>query len=151
MKNRSVTGVILKAVTGILKLVYKFLKLFYLHIPALVLLVGVVLYFTGAMENQIVSLTVCVLLLFAVIYCVSGNVKRLFKKGVTKKKSKGVEIIETSKEPFPSVSQVLDNGEIPVYFAVKQNPNYVMAEYSYKYVLYLKTENGLVKVREDKK
>lgn len=39
----------------------------------------------------------------------------------------------------------------PVYYAVKQNPNYIMAEFPDRYELYLKTQNGLVKVRTDAK
>lgn len=41
--------------------------------------------------------------------------------------------------------------EQPKYFRVKQNPNYVMAEYSNKYELYLITPNGLKLVRTDYK
>ena len=37
------------------------------------------------------------------------------------------------------------------YFKVKQNPNYLMAEYTDRYELFLKTENGLKKVRVDYK
>ena len=37
------------------------------------------------------------------------------------------------------------------YFKVKQNPNYLMAEYTDRYELFLKTETGLKKVRVDYK
>lgn len=41
--------------------------------------------------------------------------------------------------------------EQPRYFKVKQNPNYVMAEYSDRYELFLITPQGLKKVRVDQK
>ncbi|MBQ8197103.1 MAG: hypothetical protein IJZ73_03490 [Clostridia bacterium] len=58
--------------------------------------------------------------------------------------SVGAEIIpENVSVPAPS--------QVPVYFTVKQNPNYVMAEFSDRFELYLKTKKGLQKVRVDYK
>lgn len=51
--------------------------------------------------------------------------------------------------PDSPVQPILD--EKPVYFTVKQNPNYVMAEYSDRFELFLKTKKGLQKVRVDYK
>ncbi len=45
----------------------------------------------------------------------------------------------------------LDVEEKPVYYAVKNQPGFVMAEFSNRYELYLKTENGLQRVRVDYK
>lgn len=39
----------------------------------------------------------------------------------------------------------------PVYYAVKQNQNYIMAEYADRYELYFKDRNGLKKIRTDLK
>lgn len=39
----------------------------------------------------------------------------------------------------------------PVYYEVKQNKNYIMAEYADRYVLYFKDRNGLRKIRTDVK
>lgn len=39
----------------------------------------------------------------------------------------------------------------PIYFTVKQNTNYVFAEYEDRYELFLKTESGLKYIRTDKK
>lgn len=44
-----------------------------------------------------------------------------------------------------------DVQEKPRYYRVKQNSNYVMAEYSNRYELYLITPNGLKKIRTDYK
>ena len=41
--------------------------------------------------------------------------------------------------------------EKPRYYKLKQNPDYVMAEYSDRYELFLITANGLKKVRTDYK
>ena len=41
--------------------------------------------------------------------------------------------------------------EKPVYYAVKNQPNYIMAEYSDRYELFLKTKKGLLRVRVDYK
>ena len=41
--------------------------------------------------------------------------------------------------------------EKPKYFKVKQNPNYIMAEYMDRYELLVKTESGLKLVRTDYK
>ncbi len=41
--------------------------------------------------------------------------------------------------------------QYPVYYAVKQNRNYIMAEYADRYELYFKDRNGLKKIRTDMK
>ena len=43
------------------------------------------------------------------------------------------------------------DAKYPQYFVVKQNPKYIMAEFSDRYELYEKTAHGLVKVRTDPK
>ena len=54
-----------------------------------------------------------------------------------------------SVQPLPA--NPVTTVEKPIYYKVKQNSNYVMAEYTDRYELYKKTENGLVKVRVDTK
>ena len=89
-----------------------------------------------------------------------------------KKKDKSVQIVDedtqNSNDESVQVNQQEVNLEIvkksnaqenvyspkqtyPKYYAVKQNKNYVMAEYQDRYELYLKTPNGLSKIRTDYK
>ena len=78
-------------------------------------------------------------------------------------KSKGVQIIsekndgasrEASDQAGANDQQVPiieKQIEKPKYYRVKQNPEYLMAEYADRYELYRITPNGLVKVRTDYK
>ena len=50
---------------------------------------------------------------------------------------------------FPTTQT--SNPKYPQYFLVKQNPNYIMAEFEDRYELYEKTDKGLVKIRTDQK
>ncbi len=48
-------------------------------------------------------------------------------------------------------SQLIKSSNLPKYFRVKQNPNYVMAEYEDRYELYKLSEKGMERVRTDYK
>lgn len=53
--------------------------------------------------------------------------------------------------PLPSAQTPVAESEVPRYFRVKQNPSFIMAEYSNRYELF-RVENGqLVKIRTDYK
>ena len=60
----------------------------------------------------------------------------------------GATVTETSQEELQSKTF---SDEKPRYYKLKQNPDYVMAEYSDRYELFLITAKGLEKVRTDYK
>jgi hypothetical protein len=78
------------------------------------------------------------------------------------KKSKGAQIVEnnsnnttqsTASAQQPNNAQTTQNAQTgqPQYFRVKQNPNYVMAEFPDRYELYRLSGGNMIKVRTDYK
>lgn len=145
------------------------LAFFNLHFTLLLGLIGVVLYFTGALTNNRAVLVVFALLLvLSVVYAVMATIKKLLGLDKKVKRSKGVQIIDkpdvedyngAQQTPSPQpqnnygayVSAQPSQSEVPRYFRVRQNPSFIMAEYSNRYELF-KMENGkLIKVRTDYK
>lgn len=59
----------------------------------------------------------------------------------------GSDVITAEKRPVTTAGSVL----YPKYYAVKQNRNYVMAEYEDRYELFVKCNGGLKRVRTDYK
>ena len=118
-------------------------------------LLGVVLYIVGAFENSLVLTLFYVAIIVSIVYAVCATILKLL--GLDKKifKSKGVQIM--GEETAPKTEEVPDDvektsiEEYPKYFRVKQNPNYVMAEFEDRYELYMKTADGLKKIRTDYK
>lgn len=151
--------VLKKTIHAIFSFAYKIIKFFHLQFTLLILLIGLVLYLTG-LADKILSLKIFyfVVLLFSVLSAVFLTLKKLFgnKK---EKQEKNVQIIkqETAlqKEKGTSLNEqsVLQgtSSAYPKYYNVKQNGNYLMAEYEDRYELYLKTTQGLQKVRTDYK
>ena len=161
-----------KIFSGIFNLIYKILAVFSLQPVLFVLLVDVILFFTGVLENPTVKLVSDVALIAGVIYAVVGTAQRLL--GLDKiKKSKGAQILpqpnnsdgqvgaQTS-EPVAEVqasapvenpatreNPAVVNPNSPTYFRIKNRPGYVMAEYSDRYELYLSSGGKLIKVRTD--
>ncbi len=162
VKSRLVWGTIKKFIFAFFKLIYKMIKILNFQLPVLVGIVGVILYFVGAFdENSTVTVAFYVTLGGAVAYALIKTGRKLVNlngKGVDKKK--GVQIVTDANE----ISQA-DDGELagvkpqitvpttdyPKYYAVRQNKNYVMAEYEDRYLLYLKTNGGLKLIRTDYK
>ena len=144
-------------IKGIFKLLYAVISLFNLQFTLFVVLVGALLYFTGVLSsNQTVLLVFQAALIISVIYAILTTIKKLLGIGKKVKKSKGLQIVEPERkeekekeEETVSVSPQVD--EKPKYYRVKQNPDFVMAEYSDKYELYRIGQNGLIKIRTDYK
>ncbi len=176
VKNFLVFGIIKKIIKGLFKFIYLFIKLLNLQLALLVGLVGLILYFTGVLTPQsAVSTIFYILLIFSLFYAIIKTVQFIlfpsYRKKAKEKRSvqvvdKSVEEIEEDKNNEPPINKQTNNPPInketvvenqtktqsgPVYYAVKQNPNYVMAEFSDRYELYQKTASGLVKVRTDYK
>ncbi len=142
-------------IKGVFKLIYKLISLFNLQFTLFVVLIGALLYFTGTLSNnQTVLLVFQAALIISVVYAILTTIKKLLGIGKKVKKSKGMQIVEperkeqTEEEQTVSVEQPIEK---PKYYKVKQNPDYVMAEYSDKYELYRIGQNGLIKIRTDYK
>lgn len=158
-------GIFEKVIGVVVKGFFKFLGFLHLTPMFFVGLIGVILYFTGAFENQIVTIVFDVVLGLTGAYSIVGIIMSLtgkWKKKEGKKRGK-VDIVEnengeTSGEQVvsqvqPTVQTVNVSPAPPSvrYYEVRQNPSLVMAEYADRYVLYRKTPNGLVKIRTDYK
>ena len=163
IRSRLVLGIIFGTVKAVLKAIYKLIELVNLQYALLAALVGIVLYFSGAFDENAAFKTVYdVLFIVTVIYAVVATIKRLLGIEKKVKRSKGAQIVKTNGEeqaeqpkshepPKEVVEEISVQPEKPVYFRVKQNPEYVMAEYSDRYELF-KTSNGkLTKIRTDYK
>lgn len=143
----------LKAVLG---LIYKVIAYLNLQPILLVSLIGVILYFTGVYDNnQVVRICLQVTFILSALYAIGATIKNLLGFEGKIKRTKGAQIVEEQgKEEQP---QEVENKEQPVavetpkYFRVKQNPDYVMAEFSDRYELYRVADGGLQKIRTDYK
>ena len=156
-KSYLVTGVIAKIIKTALKVVYTFLKVLKLRLVAFLAVVGLILYLFGVFDGDSASKILYIIaLVLSLLISLWANVTRFKNKDKKEKKAvqivsaenrEEVEIDEDSIQPEPVVTQTI----YPKYYAVKQNPAYVMAEYEDKFVLYLKSNGGLIKIRTDYK
>ena len=142
------------------KAIYSVISIFNLQLALLVLVVGLVVYLTGAMNNPTVKLIFDGAFILSVVFAILLTIKKLLGIGKSPKKSKGVQVVNTEQtvqqaqpvQPVvatPIIQSQTVAPENPVYYRVKGNDNYVMAEYSDKYELFLITDGGLKKVRTD--
>ncbi len=165
-KNHLIIGFIFKVLKWIIKFLYKILKFFNLHVTLLIILVGIILFFAGVFEGNPVMETVFYVVLVASIFLgVIAAIERILfpKKKDDKKKRNKVDIVKnTDQAGAPGVAQNTatsgaptqmgnEVAEKPRYYKVKQNNDYIMAEYSDRYELFIKTPSGLRKVRTDLK
>ncbi len=167
IKNRSIIGTIGKIIGKIFKFIYKLIDLFCLQFVIIVGLIGVVLYFTGAIrEGDTGYIVVAFALIISVVYAIMGTIKKCL--GVSKKsKTEGVQIVDqTTKKPrkwFKKKQEPVQTEQVevdsveplqqeqPTYYKVKNKTNYVMAEFSDRYELF-RVENGkLIRIRTDYK
>ena len=156
--------------------IYKILSFLNLQFALLVLVVGLVLYMCGVFEGGGIPLLIfCLLFIGSLLAAVIITITKIFTAGKDKKKDKenSVQILsqEDDDDEQPKDEQTTaesgDNQEVlpqqplsncsggqedkPRYYKVKQNPNYVMAEYSDRYELFLITPQGMKKIRTDYK
>lgn len=163
-------GLLEKVVARIVKGFFKFLGFLHLTPMFFVGIIGAILYFTGALENQTVMIVFNVVLGLSGVYAIVGIIVGLTRKGKEKGKKKrgNVDVVESGKaeesvnqneqtappvapmQPYTTpVENSVSSGV--KYYEVRQNPSLVMAEYPDRYVLFRKTANGLVKIRTDYK
>ena len=206
-RNRLVFGVIKKILGVVLGTVYHILAFFSLRLTALLLLIGVVLYFTGTLDSNPAFKVIYELIVIAsIVLAVISNVRKLLgidkKKNTKVKRSKGAQIVQNDNPPIipPDVNYPAGGGyqypgfipqppqpqpyqsqpqpyqqqytapqytapqysapvppvqpienEKPTYYRVKQNPNYVMADYSNRYDLFKISNGKLIFIRTDYK
>lgn len=174
LRNRLIFGIIKKIIVMFFTVIYKILALFNLQFTLLLLLVGLILFLTGAFQNSAVLIVFYVLIVFSIVLAIISTIKRILGIDKKTKKSKGAQIVDTNGAKQQTVQPAMAQPQVqtvqaqvvpstlsaensivkeeqPIYYRVKQNTNYVMAEYSDRYELFKKTENGLVKVRVDRK
>ena len=150
-------GVIKRIVKVFFTVIYKIFSFFNLQFTLLISLIGLVLYLTGVFNsNKVVLIIFYLLLVLSIVYAIAGTIKRLLGIQPRVKKSKGAQIINEQPEAVDNNQTQMETVqqvkiESPTFYTVKQNNNYIMAEYSDRYELFKKTESGLKKVRTDYK
>ena len=162
-KSPLIFGAIKKIFVSIFKIIYKVLALFNLQLTLFVGLISLVLYLTGTLnDNPTLVVIVVLAVVLSLVYAVYATLKKVFR---VVKKQTPVKIVKPSPNEdslsmqTENTAQIADKEseavhyeeEKPVYYKVKQDSRYVMAEYSDRYELLLKRPNGLVKVRTDYK
>ena len=141
--------------------IYAVINFLNLQFFLVVALLGLVFYFTGLLDKSRAVLVIFyALLIGAFVLGLTLTVRRLLGLGKNVNKKKGVQIIsETTESSLQKGAEEhkdreeskTEREDKPVYFSVKDNPAFVMAEYKDRYELYLKKNGELIKVREDKK
>ena len=149
-KNRLIIGAISKFFKTVSTFIYKILKTFRLHLTLLVILTGIILFFCGVFEdNATAEMVYFIVLIASVFYAVIGTGRAiLFPKPKEEKKRAKVDIVK-KEETEEKTEETVE--EKPVFYKVKQNNFYVMAEYKDRYELFVKTPEGLKRVRTDYK
>lgn len=156
-KNRLIFGIIKTIFSAVFGVLYKLIALLNLQLTLLLLLIGAVLYLTGVFEQGQTFLTLYqVLLVISAVYAVISTIKQLLGIEKKVKRSKGAQIIDSQvqteklEQPIIVPTQI-EPQQKPVYYRVKQNPEYVMAEYGDRYELFRVTDVQMKKIRTDYK
>lgn len=149
-----------------------------LQYAILVLLVGLVLFITGVFTSTpIVETIFFIVLAITIFLAIFLTIKKLLNgKGKRQKKKDVGDVSDFGTESTAKQNQVENENQnvvtlpiteqmeiarengvtekpvvYPIYFKVKQNNNYVMAEFEDRYELYYNSKKGLVRVRTDYK
>ena len=162
-KNRLFFGIIKTIIRAVFGVVNKILSFLNLQPTLLLILLGIVLYFTGTFDKSpAFTIVYELLIVVSVVYAVIATIKKLLGLDKKVKKSKGAQIVnsENAKEENkdqqetkiePEIKEQSKDVEKPIYFRVKQNSEYVMAEYKDRFELYKIIDGQLKKVRTDYK
>ena len=160
LRNRLIVGVIKNIIKTVFTVVLKIFQFLNLQFSLLIALIGCVLYITGTFDkNPVVLLVFQLMLIVSIIYAIVGTIKRVLGIDKKNKNSKGVQIVkpeqkentESEQKEQPIVAQTIEKEQKPMYFRVKNHPDYIMAEYLDRVELFKKTETGLRKIRTDYK
>ncbi len=142
-------SLISKIIKTVLNAVYKVLSLFNLQLPLFILVLGTILFFTGAMENQVLFDVFKISFAVSLVLSIIVTIRKIF--GLDKKKNRRKSNANVQVTPQPDPVITAQQPVYPKYYAVKQNSDYVMGEFEDRYELYKKTPEGLVLVRTDYK
>lgn len=175
LKTGLIFGLIKKIIVSIFKAVYAILSIFNLHLTLFIGLIGLVLFLTGVFdEYPSVKTGFDIAIIVSIIIAIVVTVRKLLGLSDKKRKKNGVEIMPADEADASAVERdknedvvIKDErsprreqfatedsekpAQYPVYYEVKQNRNYVMAEYADRYELYFRDRNGLIKIRTDMK
>ncbi len=156
-----------KFLGGLLGSIYSVISFVYLQYPLLVGLIGLILWLTGVFNDYPVSQTVFYVVFGLSIFAsIVLTIKRLFSPKKKKKEKDSeeesqaeetvkVESVQTvtipKTERWEMEAEMQKAIKYPIYYKVKQNPDYVFAEYEDRYELYFNSVKGLIRVRTDYK
>ena len=145
-----VFGIIKKIVGGTFKVIYSILEFLHLQLTLLCVTLGVLLEiaFGIVLKNDFTLKVFHIIIAVTLVYAVIRTVAKLLGLDKKKKKASTAEIVEVKQEE-PAL--LPSEEEKPVYYRVKQNPQYVMAEFSDRYELFLDTKDSLKYIRTDYK
>lgn len=157
IKSRGVIGIFKKVIKAIFRAIYAVINVLGLQALLFTLLVGMVLYVSDVIpENKTVLIILAVAIVLSIVFAVWLTIHRI-SKTVKKDKTPVKIITPVDFNSEPEINKIEEGENValtvekPRYFKVKENPNYVMAEYSDRYELFLITKDGLKKVRVDYK
>lgn len=177
----AIIAIIMSGIKVAFDIVYGLLKALKLQLLLSALFVGAILFLTKVLpENQTLLFVFIGFVALGFFYAVLGNVNRVKKlfSGANKRRTEKLkeraereeqeefkqkreeQIRQEEREKIEQERLLIQNGQAsvpkktesyPKYYKVKQNNNYVMAEYRDRYELYVKKDGKLFKVRTDKK
>lgn len=180
-RNRLLFGLIKTVVTTVWQVVYGLVCFLNLQPIIIIVLLWVILHFTGVTEKySITTVLLCLGFVLAVLYSILTCLKQLFGLDKKPKARRGAETVnskeneraesvqdKTAEEPTFTNSGAEQNygtelsytqeptlavtDEKPRYYRVKQNASLIMAEYSDRYELYKIADGKLLKIRTDYK
>ena len=179
-RNRLLFGVVKTVVTTVWQVAYGLVCFLNLQPALIVILLWVLLHFTGVTEKYSISTALLsVALVFSLVFAVFTCIKQLLgldkkpkeRRGAEKIKPKKAENLKKETQPWAqaenetagqtadiktdvkddALTSVSTGQNKPKYYRVKQNSSLIMAEYLDKYELYKIVDGKLVKLRTDYK
>ncbi len=161
-RNRLIFGIVKNIIKTIFTVVMKVFQVFNLQFTLLIALFGCVLYLTGTLDkNPTILLIFQIALIISIVYAIVGTIKKTLGIDKKPKRSKGAQILaennqsksteDTDTNQVQTQAKTQQTEQKPMYFRVKNHPDYIMAEYLDRVELYKKTETGLRKIRTDYK
>lgn len=168
VKNYLIIGWIRKIITKILLGIYKVIAFINFQLPVLVGAIGLILFLTGVLSNDIYKFLYLGALGLSVLIAIALTARKIVKK--LQKKEKPTKKVNETTQPIgesadysqPAVANedgATDNAvsgdyettDKPKLFAVKGRPNYYWSEFPDRYELYFLEKGKLKKIRVDYK
>ncbi len=108
IKNRLIFGIIRGAIVTVFKLVYSVIKLLRLQEVLLLLMVGLVLFLTGAFSNSTLLTLYVITVAGSVVLTILYSIRKIFKNNKKPKKSRGVAIMPNEYVEQPPVQSDME-------------------------------------------